>query len=82
MKIFNDVILHVISELKPHKQKPWLRLCQNSRNLMFGYFSFQPIKKQCYSRVEDRAFSRTCRVRGQGQELELRGQGRTLGLYV
>ena len=63
----NDVILHVICGLEPPNQKFWLRLCQNSRNFYVWLFSFQPIKKQCCPRAEDRTYSRTCKVRGQGQ---------------
>ena len=39
------------------------------------YHCFQPKKKGCPS-AEDRTFSRTCRLQGQG--LELRGQGQGL----
>ena len=42
---------------------------------LFGYFLSQPIKKQCCPRAENRTFSRTWRVRGQGQGHELRDQG-------
>ena len=45
---------------------------------MFGYFLFQPVKKQCCPRAEDRTFSRTCGAQGQGQGLELRCQGQGL----
>ena len=37
---------------------------------------FQQVKKLCCPRAEDKAFSRTCRNRG--QELDLRGQGQRL----
>ena len=75
LKIYDDVTLQVICGLELPNQKSWLRPCQNSRNFYVWLFSFQPIKKQCCPRAEDRTFSRTCRVRGQGRGLELRGQG-------
>ena len=55
-------------------QKSWLHLRQNLRNFYVWLISFQPIKKQCFPRAEDRTFSRTCMVRGQG--LELRSQAK------
>ena len=48
------------------------------KNFMFGYFLFNQSKKLYCPRAEDRTFSRTCRLRGQGQRLELLGQGQGL----
>ena len=71
LKISDDVILHVICALDPPiKNSGYARI---QEIFVFGYFPFEPIKKQYCSRAEDKTFLRTCRVLGQG--LELRGQG-------
>ena len=42
---------------------------------MLVYFPFQLIKNIAVPGAEERTFLSTTRVRGQGQELELQGQG-------
>ena len=58
LKIFKDVIVHVICKLGPPIQNSGYTLCQNLRNFYVWLFSFQPIKKQCCPRAENRTFSR------------------------
>ena len=45
--------------------------CAEYHHYLMTLANFQPIKKYCYPRAEDRAFSRACRVRGQGQGLKI-----------
>ena len=79
LKIYDDIILHVICKLPPPPtlpiNNPDYVYAGFQEIFVFGCFSFQPIKKQCYPRAEDRIFLGTCRVRGQGLELWGQGQG-------
>ena len=63
-------MLRVICGLRPPNKISGYAYARIQEILMFGYFHFQPIKKQRYPFAEDGAFSRTCRDRGQGQGLQ------------
>ena len=50
--------------------------CSKTKNkIVMTLARFQQIKNECCPRAEDNALSRTCRLRSQGQELDLCGQG-------
>ena len=68
----NLQIFHKIQASKIIFRK-FSNVLQDKTTLLIILAHFQQAKKKCCSRTKDRAFSRTCRVRGQGRDL--RGQG-------
>ena len=49
-------------------------LLQDKNTLFMTFAHFQKVKKYCCPLAEDKTFSMTCRIRGRGQGLDLRGQ--------
>ena len=72
-KIPDDVILHVICGSLPPNQKSWLRLF-----LCLIIFLLNQSKNSAVLEPRTGQFWTTCRLRDQGQGLELRGQDQGL----
>ena len=64
---------HFLSEFKRSQKKKRKRLSRKKPRSPNIFLPFYQIKQKYCSRAEDRAFSRACRLLGQG--LGLRGQG-------